>query len=87
MKSSTAMSKLCCITTLIRFIKNEAENMMKGLVHEDDFYILHGALVLMKTKETITWMKQSVYLPIWLIPINGLKDGIPYAGVPIGNIP
>ena len=87
LKSSTAMSKLCCITTLIRFIKNEAENMMKGLVHEDDFYILHDALVLIATKETIALMKQNVYLTRWLLPINGLKDGTPYAGRPIGNIP
>ena len=87
LKSSTAMSKLYCITNLIRFITNEAENLMKGLVHEDDFCILHDALVLMTTKEKITWMKQNVYLPRWLIPINVLKDGTPYAGSPIGNIP
>ena len=66
---------------------NEAENLMKGLVHEYDFYILHDALVLMTTKDTITWMKQNVYLTRWLLPINGLKDGTPYAGRPIGNIP
>ena len=84
---STAMSKLCCITDLIRFVTNEAENIMKGLVHEDGFFILRDALVLMTTKETITWMKQNVYLPRWLISVNVLKDGTPYAGRPIGNIP
>ena len=87
LKSSTTMSKLCCITDLIRFMTNEAENLMKGLVHEYDFYILHDALVLMAAKDTITWMKQNVYLTRWLLPINGLKDGTPYAGRPIGNIP
>ena len=51
------------------------------------FYILHDALVLMTTKETTTCMKQNVYLPRFLLPINGLKDGTPYAGRPIGNIP
>ena len=50
LKSSTEMSKLCCITNLIRFMKNEVENLMKGLVHEYDFHILHDALVLMTTK-------------------------------------
>ena len=87
LKSSTTMSKLCCITDLIRFMKNEAENLMKGLVHEDDFYILHNDLVLLKTKETIALMKQNVYLTRWFLPINGLKDGTTYSDVPIGNIP
>ena len=57
MKSSTAMSKFCCITDLIRFMMNEAEKLMKGSVHEDNFYIVHDVLVLMKAKEKINWMK------------------------------
>ena len=57
LKSSTAMSKFVCITDLIRFMMDEAENLMKGSVHEDDFYIVHDALVLMTAKETINWMK------------------------------
>ena len=32
-------------------------------------------------------MKQNGYLPIWLIPLNGLQDGTPYSGRPIVNIP
>ena len=50
LKSSTAMSKFWCITNLIRFMMNEAENLMKGSVHEDDFYIVHNDLVLMAEK-------------------------------------
>ena len=50
LKSSTAMSKLCCITDLIRFMMNEAEKLMKGSVHEDDLFIVHDALVLMTSK-------------------------------------
>ena len=50
LKSSTAMSKLCCITDLIRFMMNEAENLTKGSVHEDDFFISHEALMLMTEK-------------------------------------
>ena len=53
------MSKLCCITDLIRFIMKEAENLMKGSVHEDDLFIVHDALVLMKAKETIKWIKEN----------------------------
>ena len=72
MKSSTAMSKLCCITDLIRFMMNEAEKLMKGSVHEDNFFITHNDLVLMKSKETIHWMKHNGYLHIWLPSINAL---------------
>ena len=50
LKSSTAISKLCCITDLIRFMMDEAEKLMKGSAHEEDFFIFHNALVLMKAK-------------------------------------
>ena len=66
---------------------NEAEKLMKGSVHEDNFYIVHDALVLMTAKETINRMKQKGYLHRWLLPLNGLKDGTPYAGRPVGNSP
>ena len=46
LKSSSSMSKFCCITYLIRFMMKEAENLMNGSVHEDDFFIVHDALVL-----------------------------------------
>ena len=59
LKSSTAMSKFCCITNLIRFMMNESEKLMKGSVHEDNFYIVHDYLVFMTAKETINWMKQK----------------------------
>ena len=51
LKSSTAMSKLCCINDLIVFMMNEAEKLVKGSVHDDDFYIVQDAVVLMKSKE------------------------------------
>ena len=47
------MSKFCCITDLIRFMMKEADNLMKGSIHEDDFFIVHDALVLMTLKELI----------------------------------
>ena len=50
LNSSTEMSKFCCITNLIRFMINEAEKLIRGSVHEDDFYILHDDLVLMTEK-------------------------------------
>ena len=81
------MSKLCFITDLISFMINEDEKLMKGLVHEDDFYIVHDALVLMTAKETINWMKQNGYLPRWLLPLNGIQDRTPYANRPVGNSP
>ena len=87
LKSSTAMSKFVCITDLIRFMINDAETLMKGSVHEDDFYIVHDVLMLMTAKETINWMKEKGYLHRWLITPNGLQDGTPYSGRPVGNIP
>ena len=65
----------------------EAENLMKGSVHEDNFFIVHDDLVLMAAKETIEWMKQKNYFHRWLLPMNGLQDGTPYAGRPVGNSP
>ena len=37
----------------------EEEQLMKGSVHEDDLFIDHDDLVLMKAKETIKWMKEN----------------------------
>ena len=45
LKSSTAMLKFCCITNLICFMMNEADKLMKGSVHEDDFFIVHDVCV------------------------------------------
>ena len=62
LKSSTAMSKFCCITDLISFMINEADKLMKGLLHEDDCFVVHNYLVLMTEKETLSWMKKNGYL-------------------------
>ena len=59
LKTSSSMSKFCCITDLIRFMMKEAENLMKGSVHEDNFFIVHDDLVLMTAKEMIQWMKEK----------------------------
>ena len=87
LKSFTAMSKFCCITNLIRFMMNESEKLTKGSLHEENFFIVHDALVLMTAKETINWMRQNRYLHRWFLPLNGLQDGTRYAGRPVGNIP
>ena len=81
------MSKLFCITDLIRFMIKEAENLMKGSAHKDDFFIVHDALVLMTAKEKIKWMNEKNCFHRWLLPMNGLQDGTPYAGRPVGNSP
>ena len=65
----------------------ETEKLMKWSVHEDDFFILHDALVLMTENETIKRMKENNYLHCWLLPMNGFQDGKPYAGRPVGNRP
>ena len=66
---------------------NEAEKLIKGSVHEYYFFIAHDDLVLMTEKETINWMRQKEYLHRWLLPLNGLHDGTPYAGLPVCNRP
>ena len=81
------MSKFCCITDLIQFMMKEAENLMKGSVHEDDFFIVHDALVLMTAKETIKWMKEKNFFHHWLLPMNGFQDRTPYSGRPVGKFP
>ena len=55
----SSLSKFCCITYLIWFMMKEAEKLMKGSVHEDDFFIIHDALVLITAKETIIRMKYN----------------------------
>ena len=55
------MLKFCCITDLICFIVKEAGKLMKGSMHEDNFFIVHDALVLITAKETITWIKYNNY--------------------------
>ena len=85
LKSSTEITKLCCIIDLIRLMISEGDNLMKGSVHEDDCYIVQDDLVLLTAKETINLIKQNGYSPIWLPPLNDLQDGTPYAGRPVGN--
>ena len=60
---------------------------MKGSVHEDNLFIVHDSLVLMTAKETIKWMKEKNYFHRLLLPMDGLQDGTPYDGRPVGNIP
>ena len=60
---------------------------MKGSIHEDNFFIVHDALVLMTAKERIQWMKEKNYYHCGLLPMNGLQDRTPYAGRPVRNSP
>ena len=62
------MSKFCCITDLIWFMMKEAAKLMKGSVHEDDFFIVHDALVLKTVKETIKWMKVTTTYIVGFCP-------------------
>ena len=60
---------------------------MKGSVHEYYFFIVHDALLFMTAKEMIQWIKEKNYYHSWLLPMNLLQDGTPYAGRPVGNSP
>ena len=87
LNSSSYMSKFFCITDLIQFMMLKVEKLMKGSLHKENLSIVHNALVLMKAKETISWAIEKNQLHRWFLPINGLQDGTPYAGRPVGNIP
>ncbi len=41
---------------LIKFLVTESARVMKGTIHEEDFYFYHDALSLMTAKETRKWM-------------------------------
>ena len=84
---SQALYMALSLDLVMSFLMNEAEKLTKVSVHEGDLYIVQDALVLMAAKETIKWMKQKGYLHHWLLPLNGLQDGTPYAGRPVGNSP
>ena len=47
LKPSYSISKFSCITNMIRFVMKEADKLMKGSVHEGNFFIVHDDLVLM----------------------------------------
>ena len=87
LKLSSSMSKFCCITDLIRFMMKEVEKLMKGSVHEENFFIVHDALVLMTAKDTIKFMKENNCFHCWLLPMNEFQDGTPYYGRPVGINP
>ena len=81
------MSQFFFITDLNRFMMKEVEKLIRGSVHEDDFFIVHDASVLMPLKERIIWKKENSYLHCWLLPMIGLYYGTTYYGCPIGNSP
>ena len=83
----SSISKFFCITDMIQFMMKEGEKLMKVSMHEDYFYIVHDALVLMTAKETIAYMIENNYFHRWFLPMNGSQDGTPYDGRPVGNIP
>ena len=56
-------------------------------MQKDDLLIIHDNLVLITEKETINWMRQNAYIHKWLLPLNGLQYGTPYAVHTVGNIP
>ena len=65
----------------------EAEKLIKGSINEDNLFIVHDALVLMTSKDTIIWMKENNYFHRWLLLMNRFQDRTPYVGRPIGNTP
>ena len=51
--------KTISIHTLIDQVLREAEEMMKGSVHEKDFFIYHNTLLLMTGKGPVEFMQEK----------------------------
>ena len=63
LKSSTAMSKFCCITEPILFMMNETYNLMKGSVNENYLFIVHNVLVFFQqSKQSTGWYITGTYI-------------------------
>ena len=45
----------------------------------------HDALSQMTCRDTLKWMKEKEYLKRCILPLEGINDGTPYAGRPVGN--
>jgi hypothetical protein len=85
--SSTAMKGHMCVKSLVEHIISASAKVMQGTEFENDWYFFHDALTQMTNKETIEWMDQKGYLKHWILPMEGLNDGTPFAGRPVGNSP
>ena len=83
----SSMSSYTCVTDLVEHIVKESAKMMENTRFEHNWYFYHDALSLMKAKECTDWMKESDTFKRWILPLNELNKGMPYAGHPVGNSP
>ena len=86
-KLSSYILKLCCIAFLIQLIIKEVDKMMKGSMHEDNFFTIHDDFVLMTANDTITYMKENSFFHCWFLTMNVFQDGTPYYGRSVDNSP
>lgn len=85
-KKVSHMSAYICITDFIQFVYNKSSKVMKGAQFGNNWYFYHDALSLMKVKDTKEWMiKQGIFAK-WILPLNDLNKGKPFAGHPVGNL-
>ena len=55
---STMLSPFISIKELVSWIHDEAQQMMMGTIHEEDWYFYHNDLSLMTGEETENWMRK-----------------------------
>ena len=84
---TVGLSPFVCVTSLVTYIIEESTRIMKGTVHEHDWYFYHDALSLMTAKTTLTWMEDMDYKKRWLLPMNGLNFGTRHHEKSAGNSP
>ena len=59
-----------CIKYLMQHVYNESKRIMEGKEYKENWVFYHDALLLMTTKDTITWMKEIGIYKRWLLPLE-----------------
>ena len=73
-KKSPELKTTVSIHILIDHIFREAEEIMKGTVHEKDFLVYHNALSLMTGKGSVEYMQKQWYWDRLIRSLNGVNN-------------
>jgi hypothetical protein len=92
LKSCAALSPFRPISELVDFIAEESHRLMKGSVHEDNWFFYHDSLSLFTSRECRNYMERTeccgtTIFKKWLKPQNDINKGTIYHGRYVGNSP
>ena len=76
--SRSGLTRIVCVTDLIKHIDTHTKNAFKGTPFEDDYYWAHDALSQMCDDDAVAWMKQEGYYKRWIKPELGCNDHITF---------